>query len=48
MPAKATDDQRAAEFVIVPDVVRERFFPAREVATLAGLTLANPDPDGPP
>jgi hypothetical protein len=48
MPEKAIDDQRAAEFVIVPDVVGERFFPAREIATLAGLTLANPDPDGRP
>jgi hypothetical protein len=48
MPHKATDDQRAAEFVIVPDVVGERFLSAREIAQSAGLTLANPDPDGPP
>jgi len=48
MPDKATDDQRAAELVIVPDVVGKRFLPAREIARSAGLTLANPDPDGPP
>lgn len=42
------DDQRAADFVLVPDVVGERFLKAREIAQAAGLTLANPDPDGPP
>jgi hypothetical protein len=47
MPGKVPDDQRAAEFVIVPDVVGERFLSAREMAQAAGLTLANPDPDGP-
>jgi hypothetical protein len=39
---------RAADFVIVPDVVGERFLNAGEIAQAAGLTLANPDPDGPP
>jgi PASTA domain-containing protein len=48
MPDKALDDQRAAELVIVPDVVGERFLAAREIAQSAGLTLANPDADGPP
>lgn len=48
MSDKAPDDQRAAEFVIVPDVVGARFLSAREMAKAAGLTLANPDPDGPP
>ncbi|GAB2721250.1 PASTA domain-containing protein [Arthrobacter bambusae] len=42
------DDRRAADFVLVPDVVGERFLKAREIAGAAGLTLANPDPDGPP
>jgi len=48
MPDKAQDDQRAADLVIVPDVVGEHFLHAREIAQAAGLTLANPDPDGPP
>jgi hypothetical protein len=48
MPDKAQDEQRAADLVIVPDVVGEHFLQAREIAQAAGLTLANPDPDGPP
>jgi hypothetical protein len=48
MPDRADDDQRTADLVIVPDVVGERFLKAREIALTAGLTLANPDPDGPP
>ncbi|ABM10437.1 hypothetical protein AAur_pTC10201 (plasmid) [Paenarthrobacter aurescens TC1] len=48
MPDEPTDDQRAAEFVVVPDVVGERFLSARDVALSAGLALANPDPDGRP
>lgn len=42
------DDRRTADLVIVPDVVGEPFLKAREIAQAAGLTLANPDPDGPP
>lgn len=48
MPDMLNDDQRAADCVIVPNVVGERFLKAREIAQAAGLTLANPDPDGPP
>jgi hypothetical protein len=48
MPDKAEGEQRAADLVIVPDVVGERFLQAREIAQAAGLTLANHDPDGPP
>lgn len=48
MPDNAEDERRAADLVIVPDVVGERFLHAREIAQAAGLTLANPDPDGPP
>lgn len=48
MPGILDDDQRAADLVIVPDVVGERFLKARVIARDAGLTLANPDPDGPP
>lgn len=47
MPGMLDDDKRAADFVIVPDVVGERFLRGREIAQAAGLTLANPDPDGP-
>lgn len=32
----------------VPDVVGLPFHVGRDVATDAGVTLANPDPDGPP
>jgi len=42
------DDKRAADFVIVPDVAGLTFHAAREIASAAGLSLANPDPDGPP
>ncbi|SDK92458.1 PASTA domain-containing protein [Arthrobacter sp. ov407] len=48
MPGNIGDDQRAADLVIVPDVVGAPFLHAREIAQAAGLTLANPDPDGPP
>lgn len=34
--------------VTVPDVVGLPFHVGRDVATEAGVTLANPDPDGPP
>ncbi len=47
MPNKP-DDQRAADLVTVPDVVGEPFLKARNIAQAAGLTLASPDPDGPP
>jgi hypothetical protein len=41
-------DKRAADFVIVPDVAGLPFLAAREIASAVGLSLANPDPDGPP
>ncbi len=34
--------------VIVPDVVGLPFHVGRDLALEAGVTLANPDPDGPP
>lgn len=40
--------QRAADRVIVPDVVGLPFHVGRDIASDAGVTLANPDPDGPP
>jgi beta-lactam-binding protein with PASTA domain len=40
--------QRAADRVTVPDVVGLPFHIARDLARGAGVTLANPDPDGPP
>ncbi len=39
---------RAAERVTVPDVVGLPFHVGRDLATKAGVTLANSDPDGPP
>lgn len=39
---------RFADRVVVPDVVGMPFHIGRSVATAAGVTLANPDPDGPP
>lgn len=39
---------RAADRVTVPDVVGLPFHIGRDVASAAGVTLANPDPDGPP
>jgi hypothetical protein len=39
---------RVADQVTVPDVVGLPFHVGREVASAAGLTLANPEPDGPP
>ena len=42
------DYQRDVDLVIVPDVVGMRFLAARDAASAAGLSLANPDPDGPP
>jgi beta-lactam-binding protein with PASTA domain len=39
---------RAADRVTVPNVVGLTFASGREVAYDAGVTLANPDPDGPP
>jgi beta-lactam-binding protein with PASTA domain len=44
----AQDGNRAADKVVVPDVVGFTFSAADELATAAGLSLANPDPDGPP
>lgn len=43
-----SDDQRDVELVFVPDVTGMRFLAARDAASAAGLSLANPDPDGPP
>jgi hypothetical protein len=40
--------ERFADEVIVPDVVGLPFHVGRDVAIDAGVTLANPDPDGPP
>lgn len=40
--------RRAADRVVVPDVVGLPFHVGRDVASDAGVTLANPDPDGPP
>jgi hypothetical protein len=48
MPDPFDGDQRAADFVIVPDVVGLPFLAAREIASAVGLSLASPDPDGPP
>lgn len=48
MPDGPQDEKRAADLVVVPDVVGEHFLHSREIAQTAGLTLANPDPDGPP
>ncbi|WP_051388727.1 PASTA domain-containing protein [Arthrobacter sp. 35W] len=47
--AKTFDgERRAADVVIVPNVTGLSFLAARDVASSAGLSLANPDPDGPP
>jgi hypothetical protein len=40
--------ERFADVVTVPDVVGLPFHVGRDVAIDAGVTLANPDPDGPP
>ncbi|SFS17030.1 hypothetical protein SAMN04487846_3430 [Microbacterium sp. cf046] len=40
--------ERAADRVTVPDVVDMPFHVGRDIASAAGVTLANPDPDGPP
>lgn len=40
--------ERFAEKVTVPDVVGMPFHVGRDIATEVGVTLANPDPDGPP
>ena len=40
--------ERFADQVTVPDVVGLAFHAGRDVANDAGVTLANPDPDGPP
>lgn len=39
---------RVADAVTVPDVVGLPFHIGRDVASSAGVALANPDPDGPP
>lgn len=40
--------ERFADQVTVPDVVGLPFHVGRDLAGDAGVTLANPDPDGPP
>ena len=40
--------ERFADRVTVPDVVGLPFHVGRDVAWEAGVSLANPDPDGPP
>lgn len=40
--------ERTADRVVVPDVVGLPFHVGRDLAQDAGVTLANPDPDGPP
>jgi len=40
--------ERMSPRVIVPDVVGLPFHIGRDVASDAGVALANPDPDGPP
>ncbi|MBA8816566.1 hypothetical protein FHX48_001639 [Microbacterium halimionae] len=39
---------RIADRVTVPDVVGLPFHIGSDIASAAGVTLANPDPDGPP
>jgi len=41
-------DERMADRVIVPDVVGLPFHVGRDLAAEFGVTLANPDADGPP
>lgn len=41
-------DRAGRRVVTVPDVVGLPFNVARDLAMKAGVTLANPDPDGPP
>jgi hypothetical protein len=48
MSEQHDSDQRVADFVTVPCVVGLPFLTAREVAGAAGVSLANPDADGPP
>ena len=40
--------ERFADKVSVPDVVGMPFHVGRDIAAEAGVTLSNPDPDGPP
>jgi len=40
--------ERAADRVVVPDVVGMPFHVGRDIAYDAGVSLANSDPDGPP
>lgn len=40
--------ERAADRVVVPDVVGMPFHVGRDLANDAGVALANSDPDGPP
>ncbi|MYS23718.1 PASTA domain-containing protein [Streptomyces sp. DvalAA-14] len=42
------NQQRHADVVIVPDVVGKTVAEASGIAHEAGLSLAQPDPDGPP
>ena len=48
MPDLPNNEKRAAKRVDVPNVVGRHFLNARDMAQSAGVTLANPDPDGPP
>ena len=41
-------EERAADRVTVPDVVGMPYHVGRDLAAEAGVSLANPDPDGPP
>ncbi len=41
-------EKRAADRVTVPDVVGMPYHVGRDLAAEAGVSLANPDPDGPP
>ena len=48
MPDQPHNEKRAAKRVNVPNVVGRHFLNARDMASSAGVALANPDPDGPP
>ena len=48
MPDQPNNEKRAAKCVSFPNVVGRHFLKGRDMAWSAGVTLANPDPDGPP
>lgn len=48
MPELPNNENRAAKRVYVPNVVGQHFLKGRDIAAAAGVTLSNPDPDGPP